>query len=495
MALEVISRRSIVNSFAAVFVNEVGRYLLLLATVAATASCYEHTTLREPPVIEDCGWDGSPAPEGQALALGSYHTCALSSTGTVRCWGDYQPCHDCEGEGTGYTEASGILGYGNREAIGDDETPASAGDVDIGGPVKQITAGGSNTCALLESGEVRCWGSKLLSDDVIGDDETPASEGNVDVGGPVKQIAMGSSHTCTLLESGSVRCWGIGDFGHLGYGNPDSIGDDETPASAGDVDVGGPVKQIAAGAYHTCALLESGAVRCWGSNEIVRTLDCTAQHSSYETSFGVLGYGYDTGDIGDDETPASVGDVDVGGPVRQIAAGYEHTCALLESGAVRCWGNNYVLEPCFNVGRVEVLGVLGNESDERVIGDDETPAEADEVFIGEPVVSLSAGWHATCAVLESGRVRCWGLGIFGQLGYGNTRSIGNNETPARAGDVPLGCSAWQVLTGGYGHTCAFLRNGSVRCWGANGAAQLGHYFPEKIGDDETPESAGDVPVW
>ena len=79
--------------------------------------------------------------------------------------------------------------------------------------------------------------------------------------------------------------------GQLGYANEDDVGDDETPASAGDVDVGGVVTQLAAGDWHTCALLDTGAVRCWGSNEN-----------------GELGYGA-IGDVGDDETPASVGDV------------------------------------------------------------------------------------------------------------------------------------------------------------------------------------------
>ena len=51
------------------------------------------------------------------------------------------------------------------------------------------------------------------------------------------QIAVGASHTCTLLEGGTVRCWGYGDYGQLGYGNTESIGDNETPDSAGDMDI------------------------------------------------------------------------------------------------------------------------------------------------------------------------------------------------------------------------------------------------------------------
>ncbi len=75
--------------------------------------------------------------------------------------------------------------------------------------------------------------------------------------------------------------------GELGYGHTNNIGDDESPASAGDVNVGGSVTQIAAGGRHSCAVLMGGAVRCWGSNE-----------------HGELGYGH-TKNIGDNESPAS----------------------------------------------------------------------------------------------------------------------------------------------------------------------------------------------
>src|SRR5207249_6936380 len=99
---------------------------------------------------------------------------------------------------------------------------------------------------------------------------------NVDVGGPVVQLTAGGLHTCALLEGGKIRCWGNNQYGQLGYGHTLSIGDDETPASAGDVRIGDDVKavRVVAGANHTCAVLDTGAVRCWGL-----------------ANFGKLGYG------------------------------------------------------------------------------------------------------------------------------------------------------------------------------------------------------------
>jgi hypothetical protein len=188
------------------------------------------------------------------------------------------------------------------------------------------------------------------------------------------------------------------------------VGDDEAPGSVAPVDLGAGRRALAisAGAYHTCALLDNARVRCWGSS-----------------SLGQLGYGNkDT--IGDDETPGSVSYVDLGAGRRALAvsAGTYHTCALLDGGAVRCWGE----------GEDGRLG-YGNRND---IGDDETPGGFGPVDLILPAVAISAGARHTCAVLDSGKVRCWGYGADGELGYGNTHSIGDNETPASVKPVGAG---------------------------------------------------------
>lgn len=119
----------------------------------------------------------------------------------------------------------------------------------------------------------------------------------------MRHISAGHSHTCAVLTNGNVRCWGGADalsVAKLGYGNTTPIGDDEQPASAGDVNVGGPVSRVAAGRHFTCALLESQKVRCWG----------VAIDPIYGRSGGWLGYG-NTEDIGEDELPFTAGDVPV----------------------------------------------------------------------------------------------------------------------------------------------------------------------------------------
>ena len=144
----------------------------------------------------------------------------------MRCWGS----------------GSDGLGYGNQETIGDDETPSAAKDIDVGAPVVQLAAGDFGACALLDTGNVRCWGSGEQGQlgygnvETIGDDETPASAGDVNVGALVTSIDRGFGHVCATLVTGKVRCWGRGGPAALGYGNTEDIGDDETPADAGDVE-------------------------------------------------------------------------------------------------------------------------------------------------------------------------------------------------------------------------------------------------------------------
>jgi alpha-tubulin suppressor-like RCC1 family protein len=221
----------------------------------------------------------------------------------------------------------------------------------------------------------------------------------------------------------------FGNFdGRLGYGNIVTIGDNETPATAGDVNVGGSVIQISAGDTHTCALLDVGNVRCWGAGRV-----STSNILAPFNDSGQLGYG-NTNSIGDNEAPALAGDVNVGGGVETITTGNGRTCALLVTGTVRCWGDLNG-SGGFSFSTTSPLG-YGNLD---IIGDDEAPASAGDVNIGRLSLQVSTSGSHICSLLTGGTVRCWGNSLSGQLGYGNTLSVGGFEipTPANVGDVPL----------------------------------------------------------
>ncbi|MCA1678840.1 MAG: hypothetical protein LC777_07795, partial [Actinobacteria bacterium] len=164
------------------------------------------------------------SPAAERLDVGGTHSCAVLAELSVRCWG---------------FSGDGQLGYGNTNAIGDNETPGSVGPVDLGAgrTAKAIGAGGFHTCAVLvEGATVRCWGSNVFGQlgygntNDIGDNETPGSVGPVKLGlGRTAQaITAGGGHTCAILDGGDVRCWGRAASGQLGNGNTIDIGDNET---------------------------------------------------------------------------------------------------------------------------------------------------------------------------------------------------------------------------------------------------------------------------
>jgi cysteine-rich repeat protein len=418
--------------------------------------------------IDDDGCDADcTGPEVVQVVTGSGFTCALLDLGTVRCWGNNNV---------------GQLGYGNTERIGDDELPSQAGDVPIGGKVVQLAAGENHACALLDIGKLRCWGKNTFGQLGygntlnVGDNETPASKGDVPIVGTVKQIALGGEHTCVLLVEGTVRCWGKNNLGQLGYGNTTTIGDNEAPPTT-DVNVGGVVQQLALGEAHTCVLLTNGNVRCWGDSKR-------------------LGYGNAStiGNIGDNETPASAGDVDLGNQsVAQISASSRNTCVLFSGeNDVTCWGDFRFLD----ISNFGTVGVLGFGFDVGVVGDDEDPLG--DMPLGVDVAQVAAGGGISCVLSIANTVRCWGgaeiIGAkeFG-IGYGNTLAIGDDETPASVGDIEVGAPVVQVSVGGT-HVCVVTDVGKVRCWGVGGVGQLGYGSTNQIGDDEVPATAGDVDV-
>lgn len=246
-------------------------------------------------------------------------------------------------------------------------------------------------------------------------------------------LALGANHSCVLLASGNAYCWGSNADGQLGLPGVESIGEAEVADASARVDVGEPVAQLVAGVAHTCALLKTGAVKCWGKGE-----------------FGVLGGGTTAASA---QPPRDLPSVPLGGLAIQLVAGWNHNCALLSSGDVRCWGRGDV-------------GQLGNGA-ALDVGDDEPASRSALVSLGDTARQLSAGGDASCAVLDSGALHCWGRAV----AVGASEDVGDDEAvsevPALAtGIVPTGAAQSQA------HSCAWSAS-QVSCWGENETGQLG----------------------
>ena len=394
-----------------------------------------------------------------AVEVGYENTCVLIEGGRVRCWG---------------ANGKGELGLGNTEPIGDNETPGTVEDVLLGLPVLDLSVGDSHACVVLDDANARCWGSgasgRLGISNVatVGDDESPMQD--VLAGDGVVEIDAGGSHTCARLVDGSMRCWGAGFGGALGYGNPDTIGDDEHPVTIDVVPVGASILAQATGIGHTCVITSEGAVRCWGAG-----------------GSGQLGYG-NVEDVGVANTPAEVGDaavvpadVDADAAAIALALGQNISCALYEGGEVLCWG----------VGFTGALG-QGSTAD---IGDDELPSSFGAIELGAPAIAISAGDSHVCALLDTHEARCWGANTAGQLGLGTLDNLGDDELPTAVAAIDLGGPIAHIDAGGI-HTCAIVETtNELYCWGLGSSGQLGYANTANVGDDELPLSAGPVEVF
>ena len=219
------------------------------------------------------------------IAVGDYHTCAITTAGLVRCWGDNE--------------------YGQLLV-----------PEDIG-KVESISASGQFTCALSDQGKLTCWGydeyewnPRLEFDEVsqvslgkgffcrIVQNSTSCWrfpmydywsfwEVRAELEGLVSQVAVGGSHDCAVTRDGFVSCWGDDDFGQTDV--PDDLGS---------------VSSLALGDNHSCAITTSKTVKCWGDNEYAQL-----------------------------NVPTDLSDV------AQISALLNKTCAITEQGLIRCWGS------------------------------------------------------------------------------------------------------------------------------------------------------------
>jgi alpha-tubulin suppressor-like RCC1 family protein len=326
----------------------------------------------------------------KAIAAGALHTCALTETGGVRCWG---------------SNSEGELGNDNVYRNAPPESDALTG-------VKAIAAGENYTCALMETSGVRCWGGndygQLGSGTTISTSIPPTN----DVLTGVKSLATGGAHTCALMETGGIRCWGFNALGQLGESlSPDTCTTGESYAACRmtpqPIDAFSGAAAVAAGMDHTCALTETGGVRCWGFNALGQLGESLSPNTCT-----IGGYYFACR-----MTPQPI---DAFTGAAAITAGMGHTCVLTETGGVRCWG----WWPMLGSPNLKDYGAcssdLFSQSDElrncsgcSLNLCSVNPPTAD-VLTG--VKAISAGEYHTCALMNTGGVRCWGSNDYGQLG-------------------------------------------------------------------------------
>lgn len=355
---------------------------------------------------------------GVQISAGGNHTCALTAATVVKCWGS----------------------NGSRQ-LGNGDLAGSAVPVDVlaeeGGPpltgLAEVASGGTHTCARTVVGGAVCWGSEAFGE--RGCITCPLTASTVTgLGNGVAAIAAGIRHTCAVTTQGGVKCFGSNEAGQLGTGTT-TTGPNPTPMDVLTA-IGGPplagIDAIAAGGNsvvtgHTCALTNGGGLKCWGRN--------------------------DGGQLGDATTVNRSVAVDVVGlaaPAADVAAGAAHTCAVTQAGNLLCWGAN----------NVNQLGVATTDTCVIIVPNVPCSKSPLEVNFGSGVVAVAAGEFHTCALTDTGGVKCWGLNSSGQVGDG-TRT--DRAVPVEVQGLTEGVLA---ITAGLDHSCALTSTNGVKCWGS-----------------------------
>jgi alpha-tubulin suppressor-like RCC1 family protein len=353
-------------------------------------------------------------PALRALSCG-YHSfcCAARCDGSVWCWGSNT--HGQLGDGTTTTR------------------PVPARLTGLPRPATALGSGYQTACAVLDDGSVWCWGRG--GEGGLGAPGTTESAVPVRVSGltePAVSVAVGGLHLCAVLESGALVCWGENSRGQIALegGSPRYVATRVTALK-------GEVAEVTAGQYHTCARSRDGTVSCWGQN-----------------TYGTLADGL----FANRSTPAVV-------PLRtravSLATQANHVCAGLDDESVWCWGYNSD-------------GQLGNGARAN------SPRPVAASMLQGTTTDLVTGDNHSCALADDGALRCWGGNEFQQLGDGTTtRRLRPGDPVALEGPV-------MRVSAGRGFTCAEVRGGRVLCWGDNTYGSLG--------DGTTQSSATPVTV-
>jgi len=358
---------------------------------SAVASREEGLATSTPPLLSDI----------QAVDLGSFHTCALTTSGGVMCWG-----HNNAGQlGDGTTHSRPIAKFVKNTTSG----------------ISAISVGSSHTCALTSGGGVKCWGSNTFGQ--LGDGTTIDRLIPVDVSGlssGVVAISAAVAHTCALTSGGGVKCWGSNEFGQLGDGTNNY--QSNIPVNVFGLASG--VNFISAGGSHTCAVTTDGGLKCWGGGYLgngttgesnvpldvsglasgINSVSAEGAHTcALTTGGGVKCWGSNShGELGDGTTINRLTPTDVVGLaeiVQSISAGLQHTCALTSAGKAICWGDNF-------------FGQLGNGTTTNSL------VPVDVSGITDNGSMIGTGSAHTCAVISTGGVKCWGINSDGELGDG-----------------------------------------------------------------------------
>lgn len=334
-----------------------------------------------------------------SISSGEEGSCALTSASVLFCWGNGSNGQNGDGVAALQSLPVAVTTLSN---------------------VTQASRGTFHSCARTANGKAFCWGNNGSGQ--IGDGSTtPRLLPTEAIASGVESVSAGGSFSCALMSNGQVFCWGDNTYGQLGTGTTGGVS--EAPVQVSGIT---NATSIDAGAFHTCALLSDGKVKCWGNS-----------------SSGQVGHGAFSLDVST-ATEALLPE-----SVAQVTAGGSTTCARTAAGKVYCWGDNASGQ----------LGTFDNPTDHN------TPVAPQSLETN--IAQIDTNSSTTCALTTAGLVYCWGSALGGMLGAG-----GETGGPSKVAIVGLPGAIKQVSVGAF-HVCGLLTDGRIACWGSNQGNALG----------------------
>ncbi len=394
------------------------------------------------------------------LALGESHTCAINESKDLYCTG-----------ANNYGQlGTNVSGWSQGKTVYTALTGAAGKNWDM------VVAGAYYTCAIDENAELYCWGDNIAGPLGTGSPEDVVAlptRITSDVGW--LWIAARTTHMCGIKLDHTLWCWGRNNRGELGLGIDTTLYESR-PMQIGS---GEDWLSVAVGDQFTCALKIDHSLWCWGSNtkgelgnpEIAPFIDTPIQIAAGDQWLMLATGLYFTCATKLDLTmwcwgannQGQLGDLTVDtkllpNPVfgiqewQWLATGDTHVCAIDNLQTLWCWGDNWG-------------GQMGNGRFVDVI----EPQAVDDIL---SYTTVAAGSYHTCALQTNNTLWCWGYNLYGQLGNGSNE-LSTHEfyySPQQSG---LKVADWSSIDVRYGHACGIRTGGTMWCWGANYAGQLG----------------------